>query len=66
MREQKRVNEISDVITDKIMPVAVNKEYTVDMPVYDLRDYVDENQPVGICTFGGFIGELMITLSSIE
>ena len=43
MREQKRVNEISDVITDKIMPIAVNKEYTIDMPVYDIRDYVDEN-----------------------
>ena len=48
------------------MPAAPNKEYSVDMPIYDVRDYVDETQPPGICTFGGFIGELLITLSSIE
>ena len=42
LREQKRINEISDLIVDKIMPVAVNKEYTIDMPIYDVRDYPNE------------------------
>lgn len=48
------------------MPAAPNKEYTIEMPIYDVRDYVDETQTPGICTFGGFIGELLITLASIE
>ena len=39
LREQKRINEILEVINDKILLAAVNKEYTPDMPVYDIRDY---------------------------
>ena len=65
LREQKRISEILEIINDKILLAAANKEYTPDMPVYDIRDY-DERQAPGICTFGGFFGELLITLSSID
>ena len=39
LREQKRINEILEVINDKILLAAANKEYTPDMPIYDIRDY---------------------------
>lgn len=39
LREQKRINEVLEVINDKILLAAINKEYTPDMPVYDIRDY---------------------------
>ena len=35
------------------------------MPVYDVRDYTAD-APSGIYTFGGFIGELMITLNTLQ
>jgi len=35
------------------------------MPVYDVRDY-NFSAPTGIHTFGGFIGELVISLCSMQ
>ena len=35
------------------------------MPVYDVRDY-NFSAPAGIHTFGGFIGELVISLCSMQ
>ena len=66
MREQVRVMEVSEAIADTLYPAAArDKEYDVGMPVYDVRDY-DAESSAGICTFGGFIGELLITLTSVE
>lgn len=56
---------MSDLITEKIMPETPNKEYEVSIPIYDVRDYNPE-APVGIYTFGGFIGEVLLTLSALE
>ena len=50
---------------EKIIPTTTNHEYTISMPIYDVRDYA-EGKPNGVCTFGGFIGEMLLTLSSIE
>ena len=38
-KRTKRINEVLEVINDKILLAAINKEYTPDMPVYDIRDY---------------------------
>ena len=48
-----------------MVPAAELKEYTVSMPVYDIRDYKQcaESGP-GIFTFGGLLGEIMISLSA--
>jgi len=35
------------------------------MPIYDVRDY-DAEKPPGIHTFGGFVGELMISLHCLH
>ena len=66
MREQLRVQGISETIVDDIYPSATHdKEYDTGVPIYDVRDYDEERSP-GICTFGGFIGELLIVLTSVE
>jgi len=66
LREQVRVGEVQEQITDEIYPNAAHDaEYSASVPIYDVRDYDDERAP-GICTFGGFIGELLIVLTSIE
>ncbi len=44
------------------VPGAEQKDYTVSMPIFDVRDYKSDTGP-GIYTLGGFIGELMHTLS---
>ena len=48
-----------------VVPSSEQKEYSLAVPIYDIRDYNME-QPAGIYTFGGFIGELIITLSSLH
>jgi hypothetical protein len=66
MREQVRVGEVQEQIADEIYPNAAHDaEYSASVPIYDVRDYEDERAP-GICTFGGFIGELLIVLTSVE
>lgn len=47
-----------------VVPQSEQKEYTVAMPIYDVRDY--ESEAPGIYTFGGFIGELILSLSSLN
>jgi hypothetical protein len=65
LKEQKRISELTDVISLNVVPAAELKDYTVSMPIYDVRDYklAAENGP-GIFTFGGLIGEIMISLSA--
>ena len=63
MKEQKRIGELQDILMLTAIPGADQKEYTVAMPIYDVRDYKADGGPAGIYTFGGFIGELVHTLS---
>ena len=49
-----------------VVPATEQREYAVSVPIYDIRDEFDAAAPAGIYTFGGFIGELMVTLSSLN
>ena len=53
------------MLTSQVLPAAEQREYTVALPIYDIRDYNTDAAP-GIYTFGGFIGELMITLQALQ
>ena len=64
LKEQKRIQELSEVLMLTVVPGCEQKEYTVSLPIHDVRDYNPEN-PVGIYTFGGFAGELMLSLQSM-
>ena len=46
------------------IPGAEQRDYAVSMPVFDVRDYKVDS--AGIYTFGGFIGELMLSLSQFN
>ena len=48
-----------------VVPTADQREYAPSMPIYDVRDYNAE-VPTGIHTFGGFIGELIISLHCLN
>ena len=65
LKEQLRLNQLQEVLTTQAMPAAEQREYTVSLPIYDIRDYSTDVAP-GIYTFGGFIGELMITLQALQ
>ena len=66
LKEQKRIQELSELLMITVVPATEQKEYTVAVPVYDVRDEFNAASPAGIYTFGGFIGELMMTLSSLN
>lgn len=65
LKEQKRIQELVEVLIISVVPQSEQKEYTPAMPVYDIRDYKEE-RPAGIYTFGGFIGELIISLAAMQ
>lgn len=67
LKEQKRILELQDVLQLTVVPACELKEYSVQMPIYDIRDYKQaaENGP-GIFTFGGLIGEIIISLSAFN
>ena len=48
-----------------VVPSCEQKEYSVALPVHDVRDYNPE-APVGIYAIGGFTAELMITLHALQ
>ena len=48
-----------------VIPATEQKEYTPAMPIYDVRSY-DAEAPTGIHTFGGFLGELLISLHCLN
>ena len=55
------------MLTLSLLPASELKEYSVAMPIYDVRDFklAAEGGP-GIFTFGGLIGEIMISLSAFH
>lgn len=48
-----------------VVPSADQKDYLPSMPIYDVREY-DADAPAGIHTFGGFVGELIISLHCLN
>ena len=64
LKEQKRVQGLSEVLMLTIIPGAEQRDYQPSMPIYDVRDY-DADAAPGIHTFGGFIGELMMSLQCL-
>jgi len=67
LKEQKRILELADVLQLSVIANCEARDYTVSMPVYDIRDYklAAEGGP-GIFTFGGLLGEIMISLSAFH
>lgn len=65
LKEQKRIQGLSEVLMLSVVPSAEQKEYAPSMPIYDVRSY-DAEAPAGIHTFGGFVGELIITLHCLN
>ena len=65
LKEQKRIQEFNEVLTVQVVPACEQREYTNALQVLDVRDYNPE-APAAIYTFGGFIGELIITLNSLQ
>jgi len=54
------------VLFNDIIPVVEQKDFAAaTTPIYDVREYNLEN-PAGIYTFGGFIGELMMSLYCLQ
>lgn len=66
LKEQKRIGELVEILIGTVVPQSEQKEYTNAMPVYDVRDYSLEGKPAGIYTLGGFVGELVIALNSLQ
>ena len=65
LKEQRRIFEIQENLFTNIIPVAEQREYSIAMPIYDIRDYTIEAVP-GIYTYGGFVGELIISLFCLQ
>ena len=65
LKEQKRIQELVEVLMVQTIPGCEQKEYSHAMPVYDIRDYKEE-KAAGIYTFGGFVGELIMALNSMQ
>ena len=65
MREQLRIQNLQELIVNNIVKVAPLHEWSPKIPISDLRTYKSSSDP---CVFvlGGMIGELLMTLSSIN
>ena len=67
LKEQRRILELADVLAISVVGQCEQRDFSVTMPVYDVRDYKSaaENGP-GIFAFGGLLGEIMIALSAFQ
>lgn len=65
MREQIRISNLQELITNTIIKMAPNGEWNPRIPVYDMRDYRSFSDPC-IYTFGGLMGELVLCLTTIN
>ena len=64
LKEQKRILEIQENLISSVISVAEQREFNLNIPVYDIREYNSEAPP-GIYTYGGFIGEVIVSLFSL-
>lgn len=53
-------------IIEAVNAAQIIEHYSPDMKVYDIRSVFDKQEAPGIFVIGGFIGELILTLSSIQ
>ena len=45
--------------------MAEQRDFTIQIPIFDIRDYNSE-APAGIYTYGGFLGELIVSLFCLQ
>ena len=50
---------------NNIVALANQVEYTPAMNIFDIRDYVNSEGQVGVYVIGGFVGELMLTFTTL-
>lgn len=66
LKEQKRIYEIQNMVLNEFIVNSEQREFAVTTtPIYDVREYNLEN-PSGLYTYGGFVGELIFTLFNIQ
>ena len=63
LRERKRLTDLQEQIMRDVIIPADLQEYTPRMRIYDVRDPVSSSD--GIILIGGFVGELLITLTCL-
>jgi hypothetical protein len=63
LREQKRLNDLKDVIKKSVVQTATLEEYSTKLRIYDVRDPASSDD--GVIIIGGFIGELIITFTCL-
>ena len=64
LRERHRISLLKERIDAEIINTAAHEEYKSSMNIYDIRD--PNNQGDGVNLIGGFIGELLITFSTLQ
>ena len=63
LRERKRLTDLQELIMREVIQQGDLQEYTPKMRVYDVRDPVSSSD--GVILIGGFVGELVITLTCL-
>lgn len=63
LRERKRLADLKVSLQQELIQRAEMKEYNPSMKIYDVRDNVASSD--GVIIIGGFVGELLITLTCL-
>lgn len=63
LRERKRLTDLKEQLLKDVIQTAEMKEYNTAMKIYDVRDNLATSD--GIIVIGGFVGELIITLTCL-
>lgn len=66
LREQKRLKDLAEQIETELLTTPEVREYGADLPVYDIRSVTNKEAPLGMHTIGGYIGELIFSLSALQ
>ena len=65
MREQLRIANLQEIVINNIIKSSPLIDWTPKVPILDVRSYRHMTEPY-ICVFGGLVGELIMTFSSIN
>lgn len=65
MREQLRIANLQEIVINNIIKTSPLIEWTPKFHILDVRSYRHTNEPY-ICVFGGLVGELIMTFSSLN
>lgn len=63
LREKHRLGLLKDQLLKEVLNAGALSEYTSAVKVYDVRDPAASND--GVILIGGFVGELIITLTCL-